>query len=263
MKKNNENGVIEEAASEQVAAPALRKYREKIKTRYPDVNPEKDEDWLDLEDKYAEDVEAELGKYKTAEESLNEAMKAEPEFAQIAYDIAVNKMPFRVAVAKSLSQEDLIPQEGEPDYEEYRKVREDRMAQNKAFEERTKQIAENEAKTLSAIDAFAKENAYTEEQKDGLITLINDTFDKLIMKEITPELLLSFHKMMNFDNEVKAAEEAGKIEGRNEAIDVKKKADKENKSGDGVPIPAGAKVPDKQERRGNSLFEGVGNRPKI
>ncbi len=263
MKKDKDNETLGEATSEQSATPALRKYREKIKARYPDINPEKEEDWYDLEDRYAEETEADLGKYKTAEETLVEAMKAEPEFGQVAYDIAVNKMPFRVAIAKSLSQEDLIPQDGDPDYEEWQKARDEKLTQTKAMEERTKQIADNEAKTLSAIDAFAEENGYTEEQKDGLITLINDTFDKLMMKEITPDLLLSFHKMMNFDSEVQAAEEAGKIEGRNESIDLKKKADKESKSGDGVPVPAGSKVPDKPARRANPLFDGIGNRPKI
>lgn len=263
MKKDNIDKETGEGIAEQAPAPSLRKYRERIKARYPDVNPEKEEDWYDLEDRYAEEVEADLGKYKSVDEALTEAMKAEPEFAEIAYDIAVNKVPFRIAIARHLSQEDLIPGEGDPDYEEFQKVRSERLSQSKAMEERNKQIEANEAKTLEAIDAFAQENGYSEEQKGSLISLINDTFDKLIMKEISPELLLSFHKMMNFDQEVLAAEEAGKIEGRNESIDLKKKTDKDKKEGDGVPVPAGVKSKDVVAKRTNQFFEGIGNRPKI
>lgn len=262
MAKNDKNPVTEEVTSEEVVVPTLRKYREKVKARYPDFNPEKEEDWAEMEDRYAEEVEADLGKYKEAENKIIEAMKADASFAQAVMDVAVNGLPFRAAIAKALSQDDLIPKEGDDDYEAYQAAREENLQKANKMSEMEKQIAANEEATLANLDKFAEENGYTEEQKDALINLINETFDKLMMKEISAELLLSFHKMMNFDAEVQAAQKAGEIEGRNTAIEIKKAKDTKDKAGDGVPVPASSSVEDRAKKR-NSMFEGVGNRPKI
>lgn len=263
MAKNDTKPVVEEVASEEVAAPTLRKYREKVKARYPDFNPEKEEDWLEMEDKYAEEVEMDLGKYKEAENKLIEAMKADTQFAQVVLDVAVNSMPLRAAIAKSLSEEDLIPKEGDDDYEAFQTARAENLRKATEMSELEKKIAENQEATLANIDKFAEENGYTEEQKNALIDLINETYDKLMMKDISPELLLSFHKMMNFDSEVQAAQEAGQIEGRNAAIEIKKATDTKDKKGDGVPVPASSSVTDREKKKTNAMFEGVGRRRTI
>lgn len=220
--------------AEVAQAPSLRKYQEKMKARYADeYDPASNEP--DMLDRYAEEVEGDLTKYKEAEESLNETMRADPVFAQFVYDVAVNKLPMRAAIAKYFAAEDLIPQEGDDDFEAHQAAYKERVDKSNKMSALEKEIAANEEASFANIDAFADEQGYSEEQKTALIDKINSVLQDAIEKKISPELLMSFHKMLSFDSEVEAAKEAGKIEGKNEKIESIKAKEEEEIVGDGVP----------------------------
>lgn len=221
--------------AEVAQAPSLRKYQEKMKARYADeYDPASNEP--DMLDRYAEEVEGDLTKYKEAEESLNETMRADPVFAQFVYDVAVNKLPMRAAIAKYFAAEDLIPQEGDDDFEAHQAAYKERVDKSNKMSALEKEIAANEEASFANIDAFAQEQGYSEEQKTALIDKINSVLQDAIEKKISPELLMSFHKMLSFDSEVEAAKEAGKIEGKNEKIESIKAKEEEEIVGDGVPV---------------------------
>lgn len=213
--------------------------RKRLKERYPDENPEDDPGWENLHNRYMDETEAELSNYKGAEEKMSELCRVYPEFAELVYNMLENKLPLRAAVARVFSQEDLIPQEGDEDYEAYQKAYNERLEGNKKKDAQTKEIEANEAKSMEAIDAFCREKGLSDEQKDELIGVINDHFTELLYKRISPEMLEGFLKQMSFDSAVADAEKVGVIKGRNENIEAKRVKEKKETVGDGLPGGSG------------------------
>lgn len=265
MATKKENGVlpVEEIPKED-STKAMRKYREKIKARYPDANPQTDDEWLDMEDKYAEEVEGMLSQNEADSQVIKEVMMAYPELAMFLNDLFVNKLPLRAAIAKHFAQEDLIPQEGDDDYEVHKKASQERLETVKKREAMDKEIEANQDASISAIDAYAEKNGYSEEQKNGLLDFINDTFQELLMKKISENILSAFDKAMNYDNDVTSAAQAGEVSGKNAAIELKKGKVNEAMAGDGVPILGkGGAIEEKEIGRNQRLFGDIGKRKGI
>lgn len=254
-------GSQEAVQAPEAQAPTLRKYREKIKARYPDEDPQSEDDWMKLEDRYAEEVEGSLGQYKDSEMTLQEVMTAFPEFAQMLYDIVANKMSPRAAIAKHYSQEDLIPQEGDDDYEAYQTAYSEKLDKGKRRQELDKQIDANQDASINTIDEFCEEQGMSEDEKTALLDMINSTFQKMLEKIIDKPMLQGYLKMMTYEKDIASAAEAARIEGKNEAIEIKKAKDAESVAGDGVPQPVrGGEIRPEQKK---SFFDGVGKRKGI
>lgn len=264
MEKEQGGVMAEQVAEMTPEQPTLRKYREKVKARYADADPQSDEDWMELEDKYADDVEGELSKYKDADMTLQEVMTAYPEMGVMLHDIVVNKLPFRVAIAKNFSQEDLIPSEGDEDYPDYNTVLEDNRKKTQERADIDSQIEANMVKSLENIDAYAQTKGYSDEQKQSLTDFINDTFQDLLMKKIDEKVLMAFDKAMNYDKDIEDAKVQAEISGKNAAIDLKK-ASAEGAT-DGVPNPGakgGVVIKDVKPSEASQLLKGVGKRKGI
>jgi hypothetical protein len=225
----------QESPMETTEAPmTLRKYREMIKARYPDENPQTDEEWADLEDRYAEETEGVISNYKDSEMTLNEVMTAYPELASILHDIVVNKLPVRAAIAKHFEQEDLIPQEGDPDYPEFDAVLKEKQGAKEKKSALDKEIEDNMDQSIKSIDAFCEQKGYDDTQKQTLLDFIESTFQDLLMKKVTENILDAFNKAMSYDKDLAMAEEAGEIKGKNTAIEAKM-AKVDEQMGDGIP----------------------------
>lgn len=217
----------------------LKGSRKRLKDRYPEENPADEEAWDSLYNRYMDENEAEVGKYKNAEERMSELCSIYPEFAELVYNMLENKMPLRAAVAKVFAQEDLIPEEGDDDYEAYRKAYEERVEGLKTRDSQTKEIEVNEAKSIETIDSFCAEKGLSDEQKEKLIEVINDHFTELLYKRISPEMLEGFLKQMNFDAAVEEAEKVGEIRGKNANIEAKRVKEQQVEAGDGLPNSGG------------------------
>jgi len=253
-------GMENEAPVEQTS---LRKYREKVKARYPDTNPQSDEEWADLEDRYAEDVEGEISKYKDSDMTLQEVMTAYPELAMILYDIVVNKIPVRVAIIKNLSQEDLIPAEGDPDYPDYDSVLKEQKSKKEKQSSIDAEIEANELASIANLDKVAADKGLSDEQKDALLEFANNAFSEIMMKNIPESIWDAFHKAMSYDKDVEMAKQEGELKGRNTAIELKKAA-AEQKMDDGIPaIGKGSGVQEAKPSRAQEIFKGVGERKGI
>ena len=241
---------------------AMRKLREKIKARYPDDDPRSEEDWMALEDRYAEDVEGTLGKYKDSEMTLQEVMTAYPELAMILNDIVNNKMPVRAAIAKHFSQEDLISQEGDDDYDAFTSAYNERVESAKKRSALDKEIDANQEESMATIDAYCAEKGHSEQQKEELLAFINDTFQDLLMKKVTKPILDAFNKAMTYDKDIETATKVGEVSGRNTAIEAKKA--KEKVVDDGVPtLSKGGSIAEKEIGRNQRLFGDIGKRKGI
>lgn len=241
MEKEEKEQVLPEAEGnqEKTVPVELKGSRKRLRDRYPDENPEDEDAWEGMYSKYMDETEAEIGKYKEAEGKMSELCRVYPEFAELVYNMLENKMPLRAAVARVFSQEELIPQEGDDDYEAYGKAYNERAEKLKKKDEQTREIEANEAKSLETIDAFCNEKKLSEDQKEELIGLINDHFTELLYKRISPEMLEGFLKQMTFDNAVEEAKTVGEINGRNANIEAKRVKEEAAKAGDGLPGTGG------------------------
>lgn len=244
-----------------------RRLRKGLMAKYPDFNAETDDEWSAKEDEYYGEVEDELNTFKAAEQELGDVVKANPELANVLNDMAVNKMPFRAALAKYFSQEELIPVDGDDDYEAYEKSYNERLEKSKAREAKDQEMLANEAQSLDAIDAFAQENGLDEDGKTQLIEYINTFFLDMLNKKISPEMISMFHNAINYNSDVAAAKEAGEIKGRNAKIEAQIQEEQDREKGDGLPdVSKGAEVEEdtkKEEYSHNGIFDFMGKRKRL
>lgn len=237
---------------------------ERLKKRYPDANPQNPEEWEKLRSQLLDDYEATEKSHAEWEQEVNDLLLSDDQMALIANEMLVNHTPLRVAIAKVFDPEDLKPKEGEEDYEEYEKAYKERLEHNKAMMNRQKEIDANAEKSFENIDKFCQDKGYDDKTKDGIVDFINELFDAIVMKNITPELLAKIDKARTFDSAVRDAAIQGEVKGRNANIEAQRVKEMEKEEGDGIPAPratGGSPLQPKQEAPRHSLdsfMSGIG-----
>lgn len=234
--------------------PTERRIRAAVREKYPDFNSEDEAEWIAKEDELYGAMENDMNIYRQSEEQLQDIIKAEPELANVLNDMVVNKMPFRVAIAKHYSTEDLIPQEGEDDYEAYEKQYNERLDKSRKMEERNNEIKANEDATYAVIDEFISEKGLDEDAKESIIEYINTFFSDLINRRITRDMLDLFYNGMNHSTDVAAAREEGEIAGRNANIEAKIEEEDAKEAGDGMPHPSSVSTDVKDNKKETRTF---------
>lgn len=234
---------------EKVIVP--RKYQETLKAKFGDEYNAENE--LDMMDRYTEESEGDLTRFRDGESKMGDLMKGEPELGDMMYEISQGASP-RVAFIKAFGVEGLEPLEGDEDYEANMTARSERSAKADSRSALDAEIEKNEADSLAAIDAFCSANGV---DADGFMEKINDVFVSVLHKKITPEMLEGFNKMFNYDADVADAKEAGEVEGRNVTIDATKAKKVKEKTGDGLPGGTSSGVAEKG--KGDKLSNALKN----
>lgn len=234
----------------------LTPVRQRLRQRYPDQTPGDPDAWEQIYNRYMDETDAEIGHYKQAECRLDELCQVYPEFAGVVREMLVGQLPFRAAIAKVFSLEDLIPQEGEEDYDAYHAAYGERLARVQKHDGQSREIENNETQSLQTIDRFCGQKGLTDEEKESLIAIINDHFTELLYKRVSPGMLEGFLKQMSFDTAVSEAAKAGEIRGRNEKIEAKRMQERAFVAGDGLPgVGGGGAVTPADFPRRRNFFE--------
>lgn len=248
-----------EAGVEVAEAPKLPAYRERLKKRFADREFNSDEDWDNAaEEAYAEDEES-LNVFKDNNKIIDEVIASDKDLAAIIADIVANHIPFRAAVAKRFSPEDLVAKEGDDDYEYYQKSYEERVATGKEIQRIAQERLKNEDEAYDNIDAFCEKKGYTDEDKKEFIGYINEFYNSLSMRKITPDILQTIDNARHYEEDMANAEENGFVAGKNENISAKRAAENNKAKADGVPVPhsAGSPIVEAPARKTNPMFEGI------
>lgn len=251
-----------EAGVEVAEAPKMPVYRERLKKRYADREFNSDEDWDNAaEEAFAEDEET-IKVFTDNNKIIDDVLASDKDLAAIIADIVTNHIPFRAAVAKRFSPEDLIAKEGDEDYEYYQKSFEERVATGKEIQRIAQERLKNEDEAYDNIDAFCEEKGYSDDEKKEFIGYINDFYNSLSMRKITPEILQTIDNARHYEEDIASAEESGFVAGKNENISAKKAEEKAKTAGDGVPVPMGGGSPmvDAPERKENPMFSDLKKR---
>ena len=251
-----------EAGVEVIETPKMPAYRERLKKRFADREFNSDEDWDNAaEEAYAEDEET-INVFNDNNKIIDELMASDKDLAAIVSDILANHIPFRAAVAKRFSPEDLVAKEGDEDYDYYQKSYEERVATGKELQRIAQERLKNEDEAYDNIDAFCEKKGYNDEQKKEFIGFINEFYNSLSMRKLTPETLQTIDNARHYEEDMASAEENGFVAGKNENISAKRASENNKAKADGVPVPngGGAPVSEAPKRQVNPIFAGIKQR---
>ena len=254
-----EEEVIQTAPEQ--TTPAEPKYRERLRNRFPDANPQSDQEWDDLTERgFAEDEE----KTKLFEDNnkvIQDILDSDKDLANVMSEMIVNGTPFRAAVAKYLDPEALVAKEGDDDYEYDQKSSEERKKMGQEFRDRAAQRRTNEKEAYDNIDKFAEKKALDDAAKDAFVQFVNTLYDDLSMLKLTPETLEKLYKAMTYDEAVAEAAETAEIDAKNAAIEATRVKKAEAKAGDGVPTPTGGSAPEPEKpKKKPTIFDDIPQR---
>lgn len=245
----------------EVTTPAVPKYRERLGKRYPDANPQSDQEWDDLAERgYAEDEER-IKLFEDNNKVIEDILDSDKDAAAVISEMIVNGTPFRAAVAKFFDPEDLVAKEGDEDYDYYQKSTDERKRMGQEFRARGEEKRKNESEAYDNIDKFAEKKALDDAAKDAFVSFINTLYNDLSVLRLSPETLEKLYKAMTYDEAVAEAAETAEIDAKNAAIEASRVKKAAAKAGDGIPTPAGgsAPVPERPKRK-PTIFDDIPNR---
>lgn len=251
----------EKEETQKTAAPAMPKYRERLRGRYPDVTPQSDQEWDDLAERaYGED-EVKIKNFEDNNKVIQDLLDSDKDLASVVSEMIVNGTPFRAAVAKFFDPESLVAKEGDDDYEYYQKSAEERRKMGQAFRERGAQKRANEKDAYDNIDKFAEKHAMEAAEKQAFIDFVNELYDDLSVLKLSSKTLEKLYKAMTYDEAVAEAAETAEIDGKNQAIEAARVKKNEATAGDGVPTPQGGSAPAPTPRpRRKTIFDDLPQR---
>ena len=210
-------------------SPAIPKYRERLRGRYPDANPQNDQEWDDLAERaYGEDEER-IKNFEDNNKVIEDLLDSDKDLASVVSEMIVNGTPFRAAVAKFFDPESLVAKE--------------RKKMGQAFRERGAQKRANEKDAYDNIDKFAEKHALQAAEKEAFINFVNELYNDLSVLKLSTQTLEKLYKAMTYDEAVAEAAETAEIDGKNQAIEATRVKKSAAAAGDGVPAPMGGSAP--------------------
>ena len=251
-----------ETGVEVAETPKMPAWKERLKGRYSDREFNTDDDWDNAaEEAFAEDEES-IKIFTDNNKIIDEVIASDKDLAAVISDIVANHIPFRAAVAKRFSPDELVAKEGDEDYEYYQKSYEERVATGKEIQRIAQERLKNEDEAYDNIDAFCEKKGYSDDDKKEFIKFINEFYNSLSMRKITPEVLPTLDNARHYEDDMASAEENGFVAGKNEKIASARAAEKSKTAGDGVPTPNGAGAPVTQapEKKANPMFSDLKKR---
>lgn len=215
---------------------------EAYRTANPDMegDPEDDALWGFAHDRY--------DRVSGANKRLSERVVEDPR-AGILLNMFAGEgksLPYAMANVYGRDWLDGDMEEFEAGYQEHLK----RLAESRTERERA---AENTKQYMATLETFAKDNGLDEAQVAGLNDAIFADAENFLMGIIPIEYIDYKWKGLNHDKDVEEAANTGYVEGKNEAIDMKKKKAAVNPlpdlaSGSGAGKPRTAPNPRQNKR---------------
>lgn len=205
----------------------------RMKERMPDVNfdSEDPEERYGAFEKYDDDTQSQLGKYKDSDSKLKDLFKKDPRFASFMSEVVGGDSP-STSFVKHFGK-DVLDMSG--DEEGMAKLNEsnqeylNRVAESGKLQEEQEKNMETSAQEMSD---FKAEKAIYDEEFEKFIGECYSVIESALMGKIDKSFLETMYKGLNYENDIQDAATAGVVEGRNQKIDEKLKSS----TGDGVPM---------------------------
>lgn len=232
-------GEVVETATEEAVDGATQEpksrdlFYERIRTNFPDANYEEDEDGyyrdaLTRMDALEKDSKT-LGDLTN---KLNSRLGSNPQEAEVMLDW-LDGVDIRTAITRHMGADALTaPEEGSDEYENWNKANEDRKKELSDMKAKVDEYRANAEASVTALQEFAKETGLTEEQAAELESYFtNELLPDIYAGKIGKEFYGLIHRGRNYEADVDGAREQGRVDGRNEKIEIEKK----RLAGSGLP----------------------------
>ncbi len=227
---------------------------ERIRTNIPDGKFDDDEqEYFRKAMELLDTAEAGNKKYKGMNEKLMRRYQEDPEEVAILMDY-MEGMPLIDAIVKHKGEEALTMKEGDEGWESYQKAVSDRKADRKHQMDLMEEIKGNMGSSMKEFDAWAEENGFDDAQKAKVWELLQGDLDNISRGKFTKEILGRYKDALNYQKDVEGAREQGKAEGKNEAIEAKRKEMK----GSGLPAVDAGNVQEPEEKKDNGTAAFLG-----
>lgn len=223
-----EEGQVQEPAPERKPRELLY---ERIRTSRPDAKYDEDEEEYSRQAmSILDDLEGRAGQYDKMSEKMSARFNQNPEEAE-AFLAYLDGASLPSAIRRYMGDEALVMKEGDEGWDEYQKAgkeREEQFASNRAALDQFMQNAQDSDVTMADFIAEAGlDEEGAQNFKDLVVSIAND----MSAGKITKDTLMLLNRAMNYEEDVEGSREQGRVEGRNEKIEVEKKRMK----GSGLP----------------------------
>ncbi len=194
-----------------------------MKEKNPDYAPENDDQLFDDVHEMHSSMNEELGKHRAANERLAGAAVKDPRVGKML-ELIGGEQPtsFPYAHGKVYGKEGM-GYEGD-ELEEFEKGYQEnlaQLAQSKALQD---EAVKNIEKSMTDLDAYCSKNGIDEVGKAAIQQKGYELADNLLMGIISEKDWELIDKGVNYDQDVQDAADTGLVEGKNQAIDNKKKS---------------------------------------
>ena len=223
-----EEGQVQEPAAERKPRELLY---ERIRTSRPDAKYDEDEEEYSRQAmSMLDEYEGKAGQFDQMSEKMSARFNKNPEEAE-AFLAYLDGASLPSAIRRHMGDEALTMKEGDEGWDEYQKAgkeREEQFASNRAALDQFMQNAKDSDVTMADfITEAGLDEDGAQKFKDLVVSIAND----LSAGKITKDTLMLLNRAMNYDKDVEGSREQGRVEGRNEKIEVEKKRMK----GSGLP----------------------------
>jgi len=213
------------------------KYHDRLIKEFPDRKFASDDEYEASHEEYVKNLEGYRERGTIANQKLVALFEAEPQIADVVSEM-IRGATMRSALARHIGAEDLVPEEGDPDYSVWDKNTKERLERIEKSNKFNQEFNENVEFSVKSIHEFAEENKLPPEEAEKILGEFNDMLKDIYRGKITKETLTKITKAVKHDEAVKEAikdaKEEGEIKGKNEAVKAKKEVESLKKD-DGIP----------------------------
>lgn len=180
-----------------------------------------------------EDAYVELLNYQKENDAANQrvmqVLTGAPQLMEIIKELD-SGASFVEALALHVDLDDIIPQEGEPDREAFKKAKEKRIKQAKEIQDLRNTIENNLATSTKTLEKFRTEKKMSEEEVSNFTTAAHQVIKDVQDGLITDQFLDFMFKGLKWEAALEESRKQGEIKGKNKNIKAQKV-----KSGDNLP----------------------------
>lgn len=238
-----------DAPQETAAEPAPRElFYQRIRTARPDAKYDEDEEEYTRQAMaMLDEYEGKAGQYDEMSNRLMKRFNQNPAEAE-AFLTYLDGASLPAAIRRHMGDEALTMKEGDDGWDEYVKAGEEREKQFADNRAALDQYMQNAKESDAAMEAFVAETGLDEEGAQGFKDVVLSILNDMSAGKVTKETLALLKRAVDYDKDLNGAREQGRVDGRNETIEVEKKRIK----GSGLP----------NTNAGGSANEEVDAKPK-
>lgn len=223
--------------------------KNRLRNKYPDLDPEDDELMFDRIGKDYDDYEQRLGHHEAQAKTLTDMFANDPRSASFLMDMSRGKSPFASYIRQFGPElKDMLDDPGVAD--EIARAEADYLQRKLENDTLEREYERNIASTREMLLQYQNERGLTDEQLEEAMAALVGMVRDGIMGKFSREALDMMLAAINHDSDVASAQAQGRLEGRNEKIGEQLRRRSE---GDGLGSLGG--TPAQPSMQNGSIFD--------